>query len=58
MKNRDKQSHTDCMTSHHIADVVTWVSIGCILCVAYTAAEDESGSFSDSESFSTYFNRV
>ena len=53
MKNIDKQSHMDCMTSHHISDVVTWVSIGCISGVAYTAAEAESGSFSDSGCFST-----
>ena len=48
MKNRDKQSHTDCITSHHISDVVTWVSIGCISGVAYTAVEAEYGSFSTS----------
>ena len=38
MKNRDKQSHTDFMTSLHISDAVTWVSIGCISGVGYTAA--------------------
>ena len=47
MKNRDKHTHTDCM------DAVTWVSIGCISGVAYIAVEAESGSFSDSGSFST-----
>ena len=56
MKNRDKQSHTDCMTSLHISDAVTWVSIGCISQVGYTAAEAESGSFSDSGSFLTFSN--
>ena len=52
MKNKDKQSHTDCMTALHISDV-TWVSIGRISAVGYIAAEGESGSFSDSGSFST-----
>ena len=48
MKNRDKQSHTDYMTAHHVSDVVTWVSIGCISGVAYTTTEAESRNFSTS----------